>query len=272
MDFLIRDVGLRFPFQRRRRARTDYIVIHHLDAHWDVHRTHQHHLSIGWNGIGYNFHVAMDGTISLGRGMEFEGAHKLGFNNRAIGIGCEGRYHSVDRTMPDVQFNALVWLIRHLREVYGEVRIMGHREYNATSCPGQFFPLAEVQRLQFREIQSEGGDEMITQEQFNQMMDAYTALQRKREASDWARDVWKQAKHRGWFDGTAPQGNLTREQAAMVLSRIMGVDADVSDWARDAWEKAVADGVVDGRNPGVPATREQVVLIVNRLLQKACSK
>jgi len=92
----------------------------------------------------------MDGAISLGRGIEFQGAHKLGFNDRAIGIGCEGRFHCIDRTMPDAQFNALVWLIRHLRELYGDIRILGHRDYNATACPGQFFPLDEVRGLQFR--------------------------------------------------------------------------------------------------------------------------
>ena len=274
---MIKDAGLRFPRVRTRRARTDSIVIHHLDAHWDVHRTHQHHLSIGWNGIGYNVHVAMDGTISLGRGIEFEGAHKLGFNGRSIGIGCEGRYHTVDRVMPDVQFNALVWLLKHLRGVYGDIRIIGHRDYAATACPGKFFPLDEVQGLQFRQRavsaspqqnQSKGEQEMLTQEQFNQMMDIYIAQQRNRNVSGWAEEIWKQAGQLGWFDGTAPQGNLTREQTAMVLSRVMGIGAGVSDWAEAAWEQAVADGIIDGTNPGVPATREQVVLIVSRFLQR----
>ena len=272
MKFAIKDKGLRFPRLRTRRTRTEAIVIHHLDAHWDVHRTQQHHLSIGWNGIGYNLHVAMDGTISLGRGIEFEGAHKLGFNSRSIGIGCEGRYHSIDRVMPDIQFNALVWLLQYLREIYGNIRIIGHRDYAATACPGQFFPLVEVQRLQFRQTVSpqqdqSKGEKVMTQEQFNQMMDIYLAQQRNKNVSDWARDVWKQAHQLGWMDDTAPQGNLTREQAAVVLSRIMGIDANVSDWAKEAWEQAIAKGIVDGKNPGVPATREQVVLIVSRFLQ-----
>ena len=150
MEHTIQTPNLRFPRVRVRRSRTDSIVLHHLDAHWDVRRTHDFHNSLGWNGIGYNFHVAQDGTISEGRGMEFQGAHKVGFNDRAVGIGCEGRYHSHDQTMPDVQFNAIVWLCRHLRQQYGDIRILGHRDYNATACPGQFFPLEEIQRLQFR--------------------------------------------------------------------------------------------------------------------------
>ena len=227
MNFTIRDVGLRFPRQRIRRARTDFIVVHHLDAHWDVHRTHDYHLSIGWNGIGYNFHVAMDGTISLGRGMEFEGAHKLGFNNRSIGIGCEGRYHSVDRVMPDAQFNALVWLIRHLREIYGDIRVIGHREYAATPCPGQFFPLQEVKTLQFRQpattIQTPSQTQGMTQEQFNRMMDTYLAERRKRPVSSWAEEAWEYASEMNIIDGTNPDGFATREQVIVILDRWLGL-------------------------------------------------
>ena len=85
--------------------------------------------------------------------MEFVGAHTnppAGTNNTTVGIGCEGRYHTVDRAMPDVQFNALVWLLRHLRGVYGDIPIHGHRELAANACPGQFFPLDEARTLQFR--------------------------------------------------------------------------------------------------------------------------
>lgn len=173
MHFQIVDPNLRFPRARTRRTRTDAIVLHHLDAHWDVHKTHQHHLSLGWNGIGYNYHIAMDGTISLGRGLEFEGAHTLGANSTTIGIGCAGRFHSVDRVMPDVQFNALVWLIRHLQNIYGALPIGGHRDLAATACPGQFFPLKEVQRLQFRgkseKVQEE--EQMQTKKRFERIED-----------------------------------------------------------------------------------------------------
>ena len=184
MQFTIHDPNLRFPRARTRRTRTDAIVVHHLDAHWDVHRTHAFHNSLAWNGIGYNFHVAMNGTISLGRGMEFVGAHTnppRGINETTIGIGCEGRYHSVDRTMPDVQFNALVWLIRHLRSIYGNLPIGGHRDLAATACPGQFFPMDELQKLQFRGTQNE-------QKQEEEQMETQERFQRIEEMPAWARE------------------------------------------------------------------------------------
>ena len=180
MQFTISNPNLRFPRARTRRTRTDAIVLHHLDAHWDVHRTHAFHNSLGWNGIGYNFHVALDGTISTGRGIEFQGAHKVGFNDRAVGIGCEGRFHDHDRVMPDVQFNAIVWLCRYLRQQYGDIRILGHRDYNATACPGQFFPLEELQRLQFRGAQGEAKQE-------DESMETEKRFQRIEDMPIWAR-------------------------------------------------------------------------------------
>lgn len=163
MNFQIIDPRLSFPRQRERRTRTNAIVIHHLHGDQSVQEVHRMHTqNNGWNGIGYNYHIAQDGTISLGRGMEFVGAHTghpLGTNSSTIGIGCAGRFHDRDRTMPDAQFNALVWLCRHLQGIYGNIPIRGHRDYMATACPGQFFPMDEVRTLQFRgeqNIESDG--------------------------------------------------------------------------------------------------------------------
>ena len=64
------------------------------------------------------------------------------------------------------------------------------------------------------------GEEDVTQEQFNQMMETYLIQQRDRETSQWAAKAWEQAAANGIFDGTNPQGNLTREQAALVLDRL----------------------------------------------------
>jgi|GEM_PF-1619808 len=234
MNFSIQDPGLRFPNARTRRARMTGIVVHHLHAHWDVHRTHAHHLSMGWNGIGYNFHVALDGTISSGRGMEFVGSHTnppAGTNSGTVGVGCEGRYHDVDRAMPDAQFNALVWLIRHLRGIYGNVPIQGHGELAATACPGQFFPLDEVRHLEFRGAPVEHikikklEEEEMTQERFNEMfrqaMTTYTAERRGLPASDWAAEMWARLTTQGITDGTAPQGLMTRQEGLALAARLV---------------------------------------------------
>ena len=41
--------------------------------------------------------------------------------------------------------------------------------------------------------------------------------------SDWAEDSWTWAQDTGLTDGTDPQGNLTREQAAVMLERLYNV-------------------------------------------------
>ena len=40
------------------------------------------------------------------------------------------------------------------------------------------------------------------------------------QPSPWAKEAWKKAVALGIFDGTNPQGNLTREQAAVILDRL----------------------------------------------------
>ena len=69
-----------------------------------------------------------------------------------------------------------------------------------------------------------GGEEEMTQETFNQMfraaMEAWQAEQAAQPVSTWAEEAWKAAKAGGVFDGTAPRTALTREQAALVLSRM----------------------------------------------------
>ena len=43
-------------------------------------------------------------------------------------------------------------------------------------------------------------------------------------ASDWAAESWQKAVGKGVFDGTDPQGELTREMAAVVLDRLRLLD------------------------------------------------
>ena len=50
--------------------------------------------------------------------------------------------------------------------------------------------------------------------------EAKQAEQAAQPVSAWAEDVWRAASAGGLFDGTAPRTALTREQAALVLSRL----------------------------------------------------
>ena len=121
--------ALRFTQTPQRRTRTTRIIIHHYHHEratpQDVHRWH---LNNGWIGFGYNAAVDMDGTIWEGRGLDNVGTHTGNNNGDSIGIACQGRYDDHTRQMPDAQFNSLVWLIRHIQSIYGNIPILRHRD------------------------------------------------------------------------------------------------------------------------------------------------
>jgi N-acetyl-anhydromuramyl-L-alanine amidase AmpD len=159
--------ALSFTRPLTRRGKTESIIVHHyVHPTASVHDVHRWHLNNTWAGIGYNFVIDKNGDIWQGRGMEFTGAHTENHNGTSVGIACQGNYHphasiAVDRAMPDAQFNALVWLIRHVRERYGDIPVRGHGELRSTTCPGQFFPLDEVKRLQYRTAARRTGEDAV---------------------------------------------------------------------------------------------------------------
>lgn len=159
----VQDVGLKFRGGRTKRALTEGIVLHHRAGWGDVESEHADSIARGWIGIGYNYYIRQDGTVWLGRGEEYVGAHagrKAGApgyadgahnNSRTIGIGFEGYYHpghkNADKTMPQAQYEAGVRLMRDLRIKYPGIKwIKGHREMPgcSTACPGDYFPLARM--------------------------------------------------------------------------------------------------------------------------------
>ena len=123
------------------------------------HRDHN-----GWNDIGYNFLVDQYGQIFEGRagGIELAivGAQAQGFNSVSTGVACIGTYMTVAQTEAGMDALARIigWkLSLHGIPVAGTVtvtsaggesnkfrsgtpvtfqRISGHRDGNATSCPG----------------------------------------------------------------------------------------------------------------------------------------
>jgi N-acetylmuramoyl-L-alanine amidase len=123
-----------------KRNKTEYIVLHHIDANnvnaFDIHRWH---LNKGWSGIGYHFLVKKDGTIQEGRPIDTVGSHTLRYNAISVGVAFEGRY--MNDTMPDVQYNAGMELISYLKGLYPNAQIKGHKDLQATACPGSNFPL-----------------------------------------------------------------------------------------------------------------------------------
>lgn len=127
-----------------KRDRTDAIVLHHSDGYGTPEEIHQMHINKGWAGIGYHFYIRLDGTIYPGRPLEMRGAHTLNYNHCTVGVCCEGRYNEDGAVMPKAQMDSLHDVLRYLKAIYPHADIKCHRDYNATACPGKFFPFGEA--------------------------------------------------------------------------------------------------------------------------------
>lgn len=100
----------------------------------------------GWIDTGQQLTNSRGGFVTEGRHRSLEvlsggtrhvvGAHVANNNSTCIGIENEGLYTSVDVT-PQL-WNSLVDLVTYIAAQYNipTSRILGHRDFNATECPG----------------------------------------------------------------------------------------------------------------------------------------
>ena len=123
----------------------DAVAIHHM-AHTsaDLEEIHRWHLAKSWAGCGYNFWVDKQGVWWEVRGFN-QGAGVLNHNHHILSVGFQGDYDGADTYMPVPQFNTGVQGIKWLKEKCPNItKIAGHKYWNATSCPGKYFPLEEM--------------------------------------------------------------------------------------------------------------------------------
>lgn len=137
------ETNLQFNGPLSYRSRTDYIVLHHAEAlNASAEDVHRWHLNNGWIGIGYNYYVRKDGSVYRGRPRNAIGAHCQGYNSISVGVCAEGDYEN--ESMPPEQWQAILELVEELKQIYPGVHVVGHRELNATACPGRYYPLEEI--------------------------------------------------------------------------------------------------------------------------------
>jgi hypothetical protein len=143
------DCRLKFPRAFQRRTQTDRLMVHHsASADGDAPTFHQWHLGQGWNGIGYHAVICKDGTIQQGRPFWAVSANTMNHNYHTIGVNLVGDFTSHQPTEAQVAslIKLLAWLCQEWNLKPGN--ILGHRDLNSTSCPGDsFYPrLPEIRR------------------------------------------------------------------------------------------------------------------------------
>lgn len=131
----------------RKRKETSAIVVHcsatpegrdHSVA--DIRSWHK---ARGFEDVGYHYVVGLDGTVSVGRREDLEGAHcpDAGMNRKSIGICYIGGMDRENRQPKDTrtpgQREGLERLVVSLARKYGipKGRIYGHRDFAAKACP-----------------------------------------------------------------------------------------------------------------------------------------
>jgi len=123
----------------------DHIIVHcaATRASQDISATDidQWHRAKGWFGNGYHYVIKRDGTIESSasgarcRPLEKAGAHVgdcgSGWNGRSIGICMAGGVDDdlkPEDNFTDEQYTSLEIILRYLKRVFRDCKIMGHRD------------------------------------------------------------------------------------------------------------------------------------------------
>ena len=98
------------------------------------------HRAKGWEMIGYHWYINRNGLISEGRKEQYAGAHVAGYNHCSIGICYEGgldEQGNAADTRTSAQRQALLYLLKQLKQRYPKALICGHRDFPGVhkSCP-----------------------------------------------------------------------------------------------------------------------------------------
>ena len=181
------------------------IALHHMaHATAGMDEIHQWHLARGWKGFAYNYWVDYDGNVYECRGLNAGGGLLDPLNDVIISIGFQGDYDKT-QTMPKAQFIAGCELIRHLRMQIPTINLVaGHKHWQATSCPGQYFPLQEMLR----------------------MSEAMMKIKDYDDVAPWAKEAVLNVYGAGIMVGDDegrfnPKANITRQEIAVALDRLI---------------------------------------------------
>lgn len=92
----------------------------------------------GWQDIGYHYCIDDSGIIYEGVPPQYRGTHVGGNNTGNIGISYMGNFHIAGEFPTQAALDSLVRIWSWLSFEFGvnPDSLFGHRDYNATACPG----------------------------------------------------------------------------------------------------------------------------------------
>ncbi len=181
------------------------IALHHM-AHptAGMDEIHRWHLAKGWKGFAYNYWVDYNGNVYECRGLNIGGGLLDPLNETVISIGFQGDYDKTQE-MPKAQFMAGCEIIQYLRTLIPTINIVdGHKHWQATSCPGKYFPLEEMIKVP---------DVMLKIKDYDNI-------------SDWAKEAVLNVYEKGIMLGDDqgnfnPKAPITRQEVAVIVDRLL---------------------------------------------------
>ena len=121
-----------------------YLVLHcsatKLSRRTEAEDIDRWHRNQGYEMIGYHWYINRNGLISQGRKEQYAGAHVMGHNENSIGICYEGgidEQGNAADTRTSAQRQALLYLLKELKQRYPVAEICGHRDFPNVhkACP-----------------------------------------------------------------------------------------------------------------------------------------
>lgn len=133
-------------YRNRPLSGIDRIIIHHSATEqgdpYSFARYHVHHHD--WPGIGYHFVIMKTGHIYQTNKIYTRSYHTSGQNTKSIGICVVGNYDN-DDWPPEVDIS-FKYLYRHLSNIFGRIKIYGHRDFSNKSCPGNMVDIHHLRQ------------------------------------------------------------------------------------------------------------------------------
>lgn len=98
------------------------------------------HRERGFFTVGYHYVIRRDGTLETGRPVGTMGAHAYGHNHHSVGVCMVGGVSEEDVSIAENNYTEEQWaclksLVEHLKDVYPDAEVIGHRDVSDKECP-----------------------------------------------------------------------------------------------------------------------------------------
>lgn len=153
---IINTVRRKRPDDKRKLSDVTHIVLHHTGWTRDATPDDIAKIHISerlFRSIGYHFLIMKDGTVYQCKGLDDVGSHAAKFNQRSIGIACNGNFELEQPT--EAQLKSVEATIKKINKTLGrKLTVIGHKDVikiepdaTKTVCPGKNYPLQIFKRL-----------------------------------------------------------------------------------------------------------------------------